>query len=410
MKIKGFTTKLLHGDRQQTIEYGSIHRPVHNSVAYGYKTAEELAGVFQGRNSGYSYGRQNNPTTSALENKITKMEQGLDTVCFSTGMAAITTLMLSLLRAGDHLVSSQFLFGNTNSLFNTLTQLGVTVSFVDATDAGNVANAINNDTKAVFVETIANPCTQVADLKAIGDLCEANDLLYIVDNTMTSPLVFQPKNVKAGLVVNSLTKCISGHGNVLGGAITETGCYDWAKFRNIYDDYKKKDPHSWGILQIRKKGLRDTGATLAPDSASKIALGAETLALRIPKACSNTMALAIFFEQHLLINKVHYPGLKTHAQFNRASDLFTEFGSLLSIDLKTGVDCYSFLNRLNLAILSSHLGDNRTLVIPVADTIFYEMGVERRKSMGISENTVRISVGIEDQQDLLEDFEQALNL
>jgi len=408
MSTQGFTTELLHSDRQQSIKHGSIHQPVHNAVAYGYQSAEQLAAVFQGRESGYSYGRQNNPTTTALEQKITLMEQGLQSVCFATGMAAITATLLSLLRAGDHLVSSQFLFGNTNSLFNTLTEFGVDVSFVDATDVDAVAAEITSNTKMVFVETIANPCTQVADMVAIGELCEQQNLLFIVDNTMTSPLLFKPKDVKAGLVINSLTKCIAGHGNVLGGAVTETGVFDWSGYDNIYPNYKKNNPQGWGLLQIRKKGLRDTGATLAPDSANKIAMGAETLALRIPRACANAAALATFFSDHPKVKTVHYPGLPSHPQHQRAKALFSDFGALLSIDLVDGVDCFAILNQLKASILSSHLGDNRTLVIPVAHTIFYEMGAQRRESMGISENTIRISVGIEDQQDLLEDFSQAL--
>ncbi len=408
MNIKGFTTKILHLDRQKTIEHGSVHKPVHNSVAYAYQTAEELAAVFQGKEKGYSYGRQNNPTTTALEEKITLMEQGLETVCFATGMAAISAAMFSLLRSGDHLIASQYLFGNTNSLFNTLTQFGIQVSFVDGTDVSAVEEAVLPNTRAVFVETIANPCTQIADLAGIGKFCEERELLYIVDNTMTSPLLFLPKDVKAGLVINSLTKCIAGHANVLGGAVTETGLFDWSRFPNILNNYKKGDYRRWGLLQIRKKGLRDTGATLAPDSASRIALGAETLELRMPRACTNAKALATFFDEHPAIEKVHYPGLEAHPQHDRGRDLFADFGSLLSIDLVDGYDCFAFLNRLQCCVLSSHLGDNRTLCIPVAHTIFYEMGAERRTSMGISDNTVRISVGIEDQQDLIADFSNSL--
>ena len=408
MTKKGFTTQILHSDRLGGVTHGSVHKPVHNSVAYGYQTGEDLAAVFQNKVKGYSYGRQNNPTTAALEEKITAMEQGTATACFATGMAAITASLLTLLRAGDHLISSQFLFGNTNSLFNTLTQFGIVVSFVDATDVNNVIAAKRGNTRAVFVETIANPCTQVCDLTAIGDFCEAEQLLYIVDNTMTSPVLFLPKQVKASLVINSLTKAIAGHANVLGGAVTNTGLFDWSKYGNILEPYKKGDPSAWGLLQIRKKGLRDMGATLPPQSASAIALGAETLALRVPRACANAMALAALFAAHPAVKTVHFPGLVSHPQHQRATDLFTDYGMLLSIDLKDEDQCFPFINKLRCAILSSHLGDNRSLVIPVAHTIFYEMGPKRRASMGISEGTVRISVGIEDQQDLLDDFSQAL--
>lgn len=407
-KKPDITTQLLHQDRQSKIEHGSVRKPVHNVVLYGYETAEELAEVFQGKQKGYSYGRQNNPTTTALEQKITQLEDGIDSIAFATGMAAITATCLTLLKAGDHLISSQFLFGNTNSLFNTFTQLGIEVSFVDATDVANVEAAYKSNTRAVFVETIANPCTQVSDLQPIGDFCRDKNLLYMVDNTMTSPILFQPKTVGASLSLNSLSKCISGHGNVLGGVITELGQFDWTQYPNIYTTYQKGETNKWGVLQIRKKGLRDMGATLAPDSADKISVGAETLSLRMNRACDNAEALARFFSGHPAIKTVHYPGLKTHSQHKGAEKLFSRFGALLSIDLVDEKNCFAILNKLNNVVLSSHLGDNRTLAIPVAHTIFHEMGAERRASMGISEGTIRISVGIENIDDLIADFTNAL--
>ncbi len=410
MKSEGFTTKILHNDRQSEIEHGSLHKPVHTSVAFEYGDARSLADVFQGKSCGYSYGRQNNPTVAALESKITLMEQGVASVCFATGMAAITATMVSLLRAGDHLVSSAFLFGNTNSLFNTLKNLGIEVTFVDATNVNNIAAALQANTKAVFVETIANPCTQISDLEGIGDLCASRGLLYIVDNTVTSPYLFLAKTVKAGLIINSVTKYIGGHGNALGGAVTETGNYDWSVFGNIYDNYKKGPVCNWGLLQIKKKGLRDMGGTMAPESAHSLAVGAETLALRMERSCENAAALAGFFESHPKVEKVFHPSIASHPEHERAKRLFRHFGSLMSIELVGQVDCFDFLNALETVVASSNLGDNRTLAIPVAHTIFYEMGPERRASMGISDSMIRLSVGIEDIDDLLADFERALRL
>lgn len=408
MKNKGFTTRVVHGDRRAPIEHGSVHKPVHNVVLYGYDTAEELVAVFQNRQPGYSYGRQNNPTTTALQAKITTMESGVDTICLATGMAAITATCLTLLKAGDHLISSQFLFGNTNSLFQTFMRLGVEVTFVDATDTTNVQAALKPNTRMVFVETIANPCTQVVDLKGIGELCRKQKLVYVVDNTMTSPALFLPKSVGASLSINSLSKCIAGHGEVLGGAITDLGLYDWSGYPNISHNYRKGDPKQWGLQQIRKKGLRDMGATLAPDSAHRIAIGAETLSLRMERACSNAQALAEFFCQHKAIKHVSYPGLYTHPQYQRALEQFSSFGVLMSIELVEEDACFKVLNKLQSVVLSSHLGDNRTLAIPVAHTIFFEIGPEARASMGISDGTIRISVGTEDQDDLLADFGHAL--
>jgi O-acetylhomoserine (thiol)-lyase len=404
----GFTTTILHSDLESPIEHFSVHKPMHMAVAFGYSDARDLAKVFKGEMPGYAYGRQGNPTTTALEVKITKMEEGVATACFSTGMAAIAAAFVALLRAGDHVVSSSFLFGNTNSLFGTFNTLGCDIDFVDATDVENVARAIRPNTRLVFVETIANPRTQVADLARIGELCASKGLLYFVDNTMTTPYLYQPKSHKAGLIINSLTKYIGGHGNALGGAVTDTGLFDWTRFPNIYDNYKNQKPALWGVQQIRKKGLRDIGSTLAAEPAHRLAMGAETLALRMERCCNNALQLARFLAAHPRVRKVYYPGLEDHPQHRLSGELFKAHGALMSFELKDGINCFDFLNRLKLVISSSHLGDNRTLAIPIAHTIYWEMGPQRRAEMGIAESLIRLSIGIEDLDDLIGDFKQAL--
>ncbi len=409
MSKKRFTSTSLHSDREDKPEHGALHKAIHPSVAFAYEDAHDLADIFQGKSSGYAYGRQNNPTIEALAQKISKMEEGFASVIFGTGMAAIGSSLLALLRSGDHIVSSAYLFGNTNSLFNTLITLGIEISFVDATDSNNVLAALQDNTKLVFVETIANPVTQISDLKGIGDLCAEKNLIYFVDNTMTSPYLFLPKLVKASLIINSLTKYIGGHGNALGGSVTDTGLYDWTEFENIYENYKTAEPKLWGITQIRKKGLRDFGAALAPEAAHHISVGSDTLSLRMNKSCQNAMAIANFCNEHPKVRKVFYPGLKNHPQHERAEKLFGHFGAILSIELDDSIDCFDFLNSLQLVISSSNLGDTRTLAIPVAHTIYYEMGAERRALMGIADSMIRISVGIEESEDLIDDFTQALN-
>jgi O-acetylhomoserine (thiol)-lyase len=406
----GFTTTILHSDRQKNIEHGSLHKPIHTAVAFGYKDARQLAEVFQGKQPGFRYGRQGNPTVSALEDKITKMEDGLATLCFATGMAAIGAIVQGLIRAGDHIVSSSFLFGNTNSLWMTVGAQGANISMVDATDVANVEAALTPETRMVFVETIANPRTQIADLKRIGELCRERGILYVVDNTMTSPYLFRPKVVGAGLVVNSLTKSIAGHGNALGGALTDTGVYDWSRYPHIADNYKKAAQAQWGIAQIRAKALRDFGASLGPEAAHHIAVGSETMALRQERECKNALALAQMLDADDRVAKVYYPGLPSHPQHRIATELFRSYGSLFSFELKDGIDCFDYLNQLKLAVPASNLGDTRTLIIPVAHTIFYEMGAERRAAMGIAESLIRVSVGLEDTDDLLADFKQALSV
>jgi O-acetylhomoserine (thiol)-lyase len=405
----GFTTTILHSDRQKPIEHGSLHKPIHTAVAYGYRDARELADVFQGKRPGYRYGRQGNPTVSALEEKITRMEEGLATLCFSTGMAAVGALVQGLLRSGDHVISSSYLFGNTNSLWQTVQLQGMNVSFVDATQVDAVAQALRPETRMVFVETIANPRTQIADLEKIGDLCRARGILYVVDNTITSPYLFRPKAVGAGLVVNALTKAIGGHGNALGGSLTDTGLFDWTAYPNIAETYKRFSPIQWGLAQLRAKALRDFGGALGPEAAHHLAVGAETMALRIERESANALALATMLAADERVAAVYYPGLPSHPQHAIANSLFRAYGGLFSFELREGMDCFDYLNRLKLAIPASNLGDTRTLVIPVAHTIYHEMGPARRAHMGIAESLIRVSVGIEETDDLLEDFRQALD-
>ena len=409
MKSKGLTTKLLHSDRLGKPEHGSLHKPIHTSIAYGYEKAEDLAAVFQSRQKGYAYARQANPTVSAVEAKVTLLEQGVGTVCFGTGMAALGAVLLAFLRKGDHIISSRFLFGNTVNQLNTLAQTGVEVSYVDATDVKNVEAAIRPETRLVIVETIANPVTQIADLAGIGKLCNARGLMYLIDNTLTTGCLFLPKNVGATFSVNSLSKYFGGHGDALGGSVTDLGLFDWTKYPNIYDTYKGPDQKQWALLQLRKRGLRDFGGTLAPEAAHSLSVGSETLVLRLERACDNAQKLAEALSKHPKVAKVHFPGLPEHPQYARTKELFARPGALLSFELKNADDTFAVLDRLKLGILSSNLGDARTLLIPVAQTIYWELGEAKRRDMGIAESLVRVSVGIEDTEDLLADFQQALD-
>jgi O-acetylhomoserine (thiol)-lyase len=355
------------------------------------------------------YSRSSSGSATALQNIITELEQGVGAITFATGMAAITATLMSLVKKGDHLIISQYLFGNTGNFLATFQDLGIDITLVDVTDVRNVKQACKANTKLVYLETIANPVTQVADLAAIGQYCAESGLLYIVDNTMTPAYIFNANAVHASLTVTSLTKYIAGHGNVLGGAVVDTGQFDWQQYANISEFYKGADPKLWGLTQIRKKGLRDMGATLAPDSAHTISMGLETLALRMDRCCDNAMRLATYLHGHAKVARVYYPGLADHPQHYLAREFFSHYGGIVSIDLSTDVDCHQFLNSLQLVISATHLGDTRTLALPVASTIYYENGAEQRAKMGISDNMIRLSVGIEDIDDIIADFEQAFS-
>jgi O-acetylhomoserine (thiol)-lyase len=409
MATQGFTTTIVHGDKAMGVEHGGVHKPIHTSVQYGFDKVEDLIGVFQGTvKGGFNYARQGTPTTAALEAKITRMEGGLGSICFATGMGAIAAIFLTLLKAGDHLVASHYVFGNTNSVFGTLRSLGIEVTTVDATDVAHVEAAVQPNTRMVFVETIANPGTQIPDLAPIGALCRSKGLVYVVDNTITSPALFQPRSVDASLVVNSLTKTIAGHGTALGGAVTDTGLFDWSAYPNIFPAYRKGDARQWGLQQIRKKGLRDMGASLSSEQAHSISVGAETLALRVAQTSATALALAQFLEAHPAVVKVFYPQLESHPQYAVAQQHFSAGSWLLSFELADADACLAFINRLQLPVKATGLGDTRTLIIPVAPTIFWEAGAEVRAQMGIADGLIRLSVGLEDAADLLADFAQAL--
>jgi len=408
MSEQGFTTKIVHSDHLLQLEYGAIHAPIHNSVPYGFEDVQGLIDVFQGVQPGHAYARSSTPTIDALQHKIKQMDNGLATLVFSCGMSAIVTAFLTLLKTGDHLICSNYLFGNTKSMIGTLEGYGIEVTFVDATDIEQVKAAQQPNTRMVFVETIANPATQISALDEIGDFCEAQNLVYVVDNTLTSSYLFDATKVKASLIITSLSKYVAGHGNALGGSVTDTGLFDWGTYPNIFEAYRTGDSKMWGMSQIKKKGLRDMGACISSQTAHLISVGSETMELRMQRQCENAAILAEFLEQHPKVAKVYYPGLKDHPQHATAKRLFKDFGAMLSFDLIAGEDCCELLNKLKLVISATHLGDNRTLALPVAPTIYHEMGLAIRQEMGISETMIRCSIGIENTADLIADFEQAL--
>ena len=409
MKKLAFDTKLVHADRKiNKPQFGAVHESTNNSVLFEFEDVQDLVDVFQGKQAGHVYSRSSSSSAVALQNVLNEMENGVGAVVFATGMAAISSTFLSLLKSGDHIIVSQYLFGNTRSFMSTIEGFGISISYADVTDVRNIEAVCKANTKMVFCETIANPVTQVADLVGIGSWCEANNILFALDNTMTPSVLLDAKAVKASLLLTSLTKYIGGHGNVLGGVLIDTGLFDWSRYTNIETNYRIADQQQWGLTQIKKRGLRDMGATLAPQSAHLVAIGLETLTMRLRKTCANAQALAKYLSTHKGVTAVHYPGLEGHPQHARAKTLFKRgFGGILSVELSEEIEPHAFLNALSLVISATHLGDTRTLALPAASTIFYENGAIERAKMGIADSLIRISVGIEDIEDILADFDQA---
>ena len=409
MKKLSPDTRLVHADRLlNKPQSGAVHEATNNSVLFEFEDVQGLVDVFQGKKAGHVYSRSSSSSAVSLQNILNELEDGVGAVVFSTGMAAISAAFFSLLKAGDHIIASQYLFGNTRSFMNTIQNFGIAVSFVDVTNAQNVADSIQENTKLVFCETIANPVTQVSDLVGIGELCERENIIFALDNTMTPHVLLESKSVKASILLTSLTKYVGGHGNVLGGVLVDTGLFDWTQYDNIESMYRVADEQQWGLTQIKKRGLRDMGATLAPQSAHQISVGLETLSMRMRRTCTNAQALSKYLRTHKGVKAVFYPGLEEHPQHERAKMLFNRgFGGILSVELDDKIDVHEFLNKLELVISATHLGDTRTLALPVASTIFFENGATERKRMGINDSLIRISVGIEDIDDILSDFDHA---
>ena len=410
MKELGFTTRQVHADRMlNKPDAGGVHTSTTNSVLFEYEDAQDIIDVFQGKKAGHVYGRSSCPSVVALQEMVNQLEDGIGSVCFATGMAAISSTLFALFKQGDHLIVSEYLFGNTRSFFETLSDFGVHITYVDVTSVQAIEEAYQPNTRGVYTETVANPVTQVADMQAIGKYCKHRNILFMVDNTMTPPPLTQVKNFDAALVFCSLTKYIGGHGNALGGSVTDTGVFDWQAFPNIDNAYRGDDTTQWGLTQIKKKGLRDLGATLSPDSAHALSVGMETLSLRMERSCRNALKLATFLETRPKVKRVYYPGMSDHPQHYMAREqLNGYYGAILSLELQDNYDPVEFINALELVICATHLGDNRTLALPVAATIFHEAGEEGRLKMGIAESLIRVSVGIEDTDDLIKDFARAL--
>jgi O-acetylhomoserine (thiol)-lyase len=396
-----------------------IVTPIGHAAAYTYENAHTLSNIYQNKAKGLTYGRTGNGNTQEIEAQLNALEQGIGCVCFSTGMAAYDAMFFTLLSSGDHVIASKFLFANSISLLKSYSKrFGIELTFVDVTCVDAVKNAYQHNTRIILLETIANPCTQIPVLKEIGIFAQQKQIIYIVDNTLTTPTVFKPISVGASLIIHSLTKSSCGHSRALGGAVIDTGLFDWVNIEHIeqnthtyiepaYQNYAKNAY----LMQLRKKGLRDKGATLTAQHADLIAIGLETLHMRVHKANQNANALAAFLHQHACIAHVCHPSLSTHLQHSNAQLYFAEnhYGTLMSFDVQPHIDAFQFLQALQIIINCSSIGDNRSLIIHPASTIFSELSAQQRLEMGISEQTFRLSVGIEHIEDLKYDIEQAFN-
>lgn len=406
--MKGFNTKAIHVAYNQKDPYGSLNFPVYDSAAFEFEDSEEIEAVFSGQKAGFAYTRAGNPTVDFFERKLKSVSKAKYAVAFASGMAAISNTVMTICALGDNIISSRYLFGHTYSLFTkTLSGFGVETRTADFCDLESVEKLIDKNTRALFFETVTNPQLEVADIAALREIADRHGILLIADSTMTPPYLSDGEALGFDIEVVSTTKFFSGGATSIGGAVLDYGVYEWGKNPSL-----KEWAHKFGsgafFNRLKKEVFRNFGAAMSPHNAYLQSLGLETMALRADKACINALLLAKWLKNQTDIKSVNYPGLEENKFYKLASMQFRYPGSTLTFDLGSKEACYAFMDSLKIARRSTNLCDNKTLVIHPHSTIYAEYNEEQKAAMGITHGMLRISLGIEDFEDIADDFSQAL--
>ena len=390
MKKLGLGTTAIHAGTLKNL-YGTLAMPIYQTSTFIFDSAEQGGRRFALEEAGYIYTRLGNPTTTTLENKIAALEEGEAGIAMSSGMGAISSTLWTVLKAGDHVVTDKTLYGCTFALMNHgLTRFGVEVTFVDTSNLDEVKNAMKKNTRVVYLETPANPNLKIVDLEGVCKVAHTNpNTLVIVDNTFATPYMQKPLKLGADIVVHSVTKYINGHGDVIAGLVITN--------KELAD-------------QIRFVGLKDmTGAVIGPQEAYYIIRGMKTFEIRMERHCKNARAVVDFLNKHPKIEKVYYPGLETHPGYEIAKKQMKDFGAMISFELKGGFEAgKTLLNNLKLCSLAVSLGDTETLIQHPASMTHSPYTKEEREVAGITDGLVRLSVGLENVEDIIADLEYGL--
>ena len=413
-------TKVLHAGHDTTQTAGTRAVPIYQSTSYVFKDTDHAANLFSLAELGFIYTRLNNPTNDILQNRLAAIEGGIGAVVFSSGTAAISTGLLTLLRAGDHIVASGSLYGGTYNLLNvTLPRLGITTTFVDASDPDNFGQAVQENTRAFFVESLGNPKLDVLDLQAISKQAREAGVPLIVDNTVATPALLNPIEHGANIVIHSLTKYIGGQGNSLGGAIIDAGTFDWSNGK--FPEFTEPSPGYHGLkyyetlgaasytFKLILEGLRDFGGALSPFNAFQILQGLETLPIRIKKHSENALALAQWLEGRDEVAWVNYPGLES-SPYKELADRYLPKGQsgIVTFGIKGGFEAAKkFTDATQVFSLLANIGDTKSLIIHPASTTHQQLKEEEQEAAGVTSDLIRLSVGLEDIEDLKADVEQA---
>jgi len=420
MSTQKFATNALHAGHDVTSNGGTRAVPIYQTTSYVFKDSDQAANRFNLSETGYIYTRLNNPTNDVLEQRLAALEGGVAAVVTASGTAAISTTLLTLLRAGDHIVASSSLYGGTFNLLKvTLPRLGITTTFVDASNLESFKDAVQENTRVIFIESLGNPKLDVLDIKAISAVAKGSKIPLIVDNTVATPALLNPIEHGANIVIHSLTKYISGNGTSLGGAIIDAGTFDWSngkfpEFTEPSEGYHGLVYHeALGaiafIAKTRIEGLRDFGAALSPFNAFQIIQGLETLEIRIKKHSENALALAKWLEQQEEVAWVNYPGLENNTYYNLAQQYLPNGQSgLVTFGVKGGFEsAKTIADNTKLFSLLANIGDSKSLIIHPSSTTHQQLSEEDQESTGVSKDLIRLSVGLENLEDLKSDLKEA---
>jgi O-acetylhomoserine (thiol)-lyase len=421
-KPQQFATLAVHAGQTPDPTTGARAVPIYQTTSYVFQDAGHAGRLFGLKEFGNIYSRIMNPTNDVFEKRVAALEGGVAGLATASGQAAETLTLTTLASAGEEIISTTSLYGGTYNLFHyTFPRLGITVRFVDADDFDGLSKLINDKTRAIYTETLGNPKLDVSDIEQLASIAHAHGIPLVIDNTSASPALVRPIEWGADIVLNSATKFLGGHGTTIGGVIVDAGKFDWAA-SGRFKDFTEPDPSYHGlsyteafgplafILKARVQGLRDTGAALSPFSAFLLLQGIETLHLRLERHSENALAVARHLEQHPGVDWVNYPGLESSPYYERAQKYLPNGrGGLVTFGIKGGYDAgVTLINTLKLFSLLANIGDAKSLVIHPASTTHLQLSVEEQAATGVTPELVRLSVGIEDIRDILEDLDQAI--
>ena len=415
-------TLSLHAGNKPDSDFGSRATPIYQTSSFVFPDSETAAGIFNNERAGHTYSRITNPTNAVLEERISSLEGGIGAISTASGQAALFLAITTILGKGSHIVASKSLYGGSHNLLEyTLPRFGITSSFVDFRKPKNIKSAIQKNTGLIFGETLGNPGLDVMNIEMVSNIAHQNKLPLLVDSTFTTPYLMKPFDYGADLIFHSATKFLSGHGVVIGGLLVDSGNFEWSsnkKFKTLNEPYNgfhnMKFVEEFGpaafINRARKEGARDFGACMSPHTAFLILQGLETLSLRMEKHISNTREIVSFLNEHKEVKSVSYPELENHPDNKLAQEILPRgCGAVFTFEIEGGLESgKKFIDSLNIFSHLANVGDAKSLVIHPASTTHHRMDTLALKNAGISESTVRLSIGIEDINDLKEDLDEAL--